>query len=126
MEEVSKDNPTVSDFNTEGNVVPQVKRVRKTKKENVMPEEMTTEVSAKETTVATIEEKAPTPNEAKEVSGLSKESNEKSLQRRNNNRGQQKNNFKATSQNKFQPNNNTTACPANLQRYRWWMGQLYQ
>ena len=91
-------------------------------------EEASTEVQGIESAVATIEEKVPVSNESKATSNSVKEGSEKSnqQQRRNNNHGQQKNNFKAPAQNKFQQNNNVPACPANLQRYRWWMGQLYQ
>ena len=125
MEDISKDNPMVSDFAEEGQETPKMKRTRKATKDDVATEEASVEVQIGGTASATIEEKAPVSNETKAVSNSVKESGEKPNQRRNNH-GQQKSNFKAASQNKFQQTNSASACPANLQRYRWWMGQLYQ
>jgi transcription termination factor Rho len=125
MEEISKDSQTVSDFIEENASVAKPKRTRKTTKAKVSIEEMPKNGPETEKTSAVVEEKAQPLSEAKTVLTAPKENNEKSLQRRNNH-PQLKNNFKASPQNKFQASNNVPACPANLQRYRWWMGQLYQ
>ena len=125
MEDISKDNPMVYDFTEEGQETPKAKRTRKATKDDVTTEGTSVEVQIGGTASATIEEKAPASNEPKAVSNSAKESSEKSNQRRNNH-GQQKSGFKTASQNKFQQANSASACPANLQRYRLWMGQLYQ
>ena len=65
------------------------------------------------------------------VAVIKETSDNKCNENKNNHRrtqNQPKNNFKnQQNNNKFaQQQNNISVCPANLQRYRWWMGQLYQ
>lgn len=125
MEEVSKDHPVVSGFTEENAVAPKVKHARRTTKTNITAEETTTELQKKEVTSLKEEEKIPVASGIKIAPITPKEGNEKISQRRSNH-GQQKSNFKTALQNKAQQVNNTSTYPANLQRYRWWMGQLYQ
>lgn len=130
MEVISQENPEVPLVVKEEVAIAKakIKRTRKKATPKVEIETNTESVSTNENT--SVPEKVDTvqeaPNESikdsskkqKKTASI-KESNEKTNFRHS----QNKNNFK-NANNKF--TNNSVPYPANLQRYRWWIGQLYQ
>ena len=129
MEEISQEKQDILEQEQTAVEKTKVRRTRKTAsneettKEPVVLKEV---VAEKNDTVDNVAEAASANKTKPTMGAVIKENNDnKNNHRRNQN--QQKNNFKNQQNNKFtQQQSNANACPANLQRYRWWMGQLYQ
>ena len=128
MEEISEKEQAVLELNKEEKPVQKAKRGRKSTKVSaqVEPKENKEEVhEAKVTESVVVEkpvEKTNTPLVAKVVVENKNNYHRVGTGNQKNNNNNNNKNFQV---NKNQNNNNAT-CPANLQRYRWWMGQLYQ
>lgn len=134
MEEISQEKQESLEQEQTAVEKTKVRKTRKTasRKEVVVEPVVTETVSSEkndtmENVIATdsISKTKPTAVAVIKENSDNKASDNKNNHRRNQN--QQKNNFKNQQNNKFaQQQSNANACPANLQRYRWWMGQLYQ
>ena len=81
-----------------------------------------TKIVNETTTSASSNEAVKVSDDKAKPTATIKESSEKANFRRQ----PAKNTFKNQNNNKFSNNTNAAACPPNLQRYRWWMGQLHQ
>ena len=124
MDEISQENQEV--LGQEQAVVEETK-VRKTKETSVTKDTVSVEGAMNEKSDPA-ENNAPTEmSVSKTKASTGAVIKENNANKNNHRRGQNqaKNNFKAP-QNKFIQAPSASACPATLQRYRWWMGQLYQ
>ncbi len=133
MEEISQENQEVL---VPEQAVAEKPRVRRGRKSVVAQEELVQKeeiIETKNNATQVMEGEGEKLSEGKNVSVavIKETSDNKCNENKNNHRrtqNQPKNNFKnQQNNNKFaQQQNNISVCPANLQRYRWWMGQLYQ
>lgn len=125
MEEVSREN-VVSESNSISEGKAKIHRIKKavseSEQEVVIEKEVLNEASSNSG--------ATTENSTLGKVGEGPKATISEVKTKQNNRrsAPSKSNFKTQTNVKFQNNTgaSNSTCPANLQRYRWWMGQLYQ